>query len=117
MGADYEREKLGDAVAVLAASPSPIQKRLERAWMAMHPLKLQPLGDPERNAAFLSIHERLSADKSDGPTGHVPTTTARLSDDDASAIARDIAELYSSICHDRIYELENELRALSEKRR
>jgi len=40
-----------------------------------------------------------------------------VSDDNASAIARDIVELYSGICHDRIYKLEEELQAAKANRR
>lgn len=43
MSEDYEREKLGLAVDVLAASAAPIQKRLEYAWMAFHTLVAQAL--------------------------------------------------------------------------
>ena len=117
MSAAYEREKLGNAIRVLSASAEPIQKRLEYAWLAMHTLTMQPLVDPERNKALQSIHERLTADKSDSRAGHVATTTARLSDDDALAIARDIVDLYSGICHARIYKLEDELQAAKAARR
>jgi len=111
MDTAYEREKLGNAVSALAAGAESIQKRLEHAYMAMHTLAMKPLVNPERNKAFGSIHERLTADKSDSTAGYLATTTARLSDDDASAIARDIVELYNGVCHDRIYALEDELRA------
>jgi hypothetical protein len=117
MDSGYEREKLSLAVKILAVSAEPIQSRLEYAWVAMHTLTLEPLVDPERNKAFLSIHERLTADKSDSTAGHVRTTTARLSDDAASAIARDIVDLYYGICHDRIDRLEDELRATKTARR
>jgi|GEM_PF-3032472 len=117
MDTPHEREKLGNAVGALAASTEPIQKRLEHAWTAMHTLTLEPLVDPERNEACRSIYERLTADKSDIRAGYLLTTTARLSDDDASAIARDIVELYNGVCHDRIYKLEDELRAAKAARR
>jgi len=116
MSADYELEKLGNAVDALASSAKPIQKRLEYAWMAMHTLMLEPMATAERNEAFLSIMERLTADKSNSGSGYVATTTARLNDDEASAIAREIVALYSGVCHDRIYELEDELRALKAAR-
>lgn len=112
MSADYEREKLGNAVDALGSSAQPIQKRLEYPWLAMHTLEVHGMINPERKAAYDSICERLTADKSDEHAGHVPTTTSRLSDDEAEAIARDIVGLHSAICHDRIYELEDELRDL-----
>jgi len=113
----YEREKLGIAVGTLASSAEPIQKRLEYAGLTLTLLsETEPLVNPERNRAFRSIYERLTADKSVS-TGRVHATTARLSDDEASAIARDIVDLYSGICHDRIYELEDELQAAKAARR
>ena len=111
MGREYEREKLGAAVHALAASAQPIQKRLEYAWTAMHTLIHHGLSDPERQAAFSSINDRLTADKSNPEAGHMPTTCAGLTDDEASQIATDIVELEAMLSLDRIFELEERLRA------
>lgn len=112
MSESYEREKLGAAVDALATSAKPIQKRLEYAWIAMHTLVNHGLSNPERQRAFTAIHERLTADNSDPHAGHVPTTTARLSNDQATSIASAIVELDAMLNHDRIMALENEIHAL-----
>ena len=64
MSESYEREKLANAVSALVSS-GPIQKRLEYAWMAMHTLHNHGFTDPEREAEYRSIYDRLTADKSD----------------------------------------------------
>lgn len=112
MSESYEREKMGAAVGALACSADPIQKRLENAWMAMHTLRVHGFIDSEAAAEFEAIDELLTADKSDEKTGYVPTTCSRLSDDDASAIARRIVDLDSRLNYARIYALEDELRDL-----
>lgn len=109
MSADYEREKLGNAVDVLATSALPIQKRLEYAFTAMHTLRHHGLSGSERQEAFDSIYKQLTVDKSDEKAGHVPTTTARLSDNDASKLASEIVDLNSMLQLDRVWELEEEI--------
>jgi len=109
MSESYEREKLGAAVHALAASAAPIQKRLEYAWTAMHTMINHGFTDPERQAEFESINERLTADKSDSHAGYVATTCARLTDDEAAAIARDIVDLDAMLNMNRIFALEDEL--------
>ena len=111
MSESYEREKLAYAVSALASS-APIQKRLEHAWMAMHTLKNHGFTNPERQAEYESIYDRLTADKSDSHAGHVPTTTARLSDEEAEEIARDIVSLNAMLNWGRIWALEDEIREL-----
>lgn len=115
MSEDYEREKLANAVHALA-SAAPIQKRLEYAWTAMHTLKNHGFTNADRQAEYESIYERLTADKSDPHAGHVPTTCARLSDEQAEAIARDIVDLNTALNWNRVYALEDEIRDLKAKR-
>lgn len=112
MSETYEREKLGNAVRVLATSTAPIQKRLEHAWTAMHTLIAHGFVDKDRAAEFAEINARLTADKSDEDAGHVPTTCARLSDDEAREIADAIVDLDARLNQARIWQLENELAAL-----
>jgi hypothetical protein len=107
----YEREKLANAVSALV-SAAPIQKRLEWAWTAMHTLKNHGFTNADRQAEYESIYNRLTADKSNGHAGHVPTTTSRLSDADAEAIANDIVSLNTALNWNRVYELEDEIRDL-----
>jgi len=116
MSESYEREKLASAVSALA-SGAPIQKRLEYAWMAMHTLKNHGFTNPERQAEYESIYDRLTADKSDPQRGHVPTTTAQLSDEEAQEIARDIVDLNTSLNRNRIWALEDEIRQLKTERK
>lgn len=115
MSEDYEREKLGNAVDALAASAAPIQKRLEYAWTAMHTMISHGFTDPEREAEFADINARLTADKSDEHKGYVPTTCARLSDDEAVEIAQAIVDLNTRLHHNRIYALEDEIRDLKKR--
>jgi hypothetical protein len=112
MAESYEREKLGNAVNALATSAAPIQKRLEYAWLAMHTMINHGFTDPERQAEFAEINERLRPDKSDPHAGDVPTTCARLSEDEATKIAQAIVDLNTRLHHDRIYALEDEIRDL-----
>ena len=112
MSGSYEREKLGAAVYALAASAAPIQKRLEYAWMAMHTLKAHGLIDSERAVEYDEIYKSLTADKSDEQGGYVPTTCAKLSDDEAAQIATAIVDLNARLNSDRIYRLEDQLRDL-----
>ena len=105
MSAGYQREKLATAVGVLATSAEPIQKRLEYAFTAMHTLQSHPFEIAERQDAWDSIYSRMTADKSDGGKGYVPTTLGKLTDDQASAIASDIVELNEMIQVDYIDEL------------
>jgi hypothetical protein len=109
MSESYEREKLGNAVSALVSS-APIQKRLEHAWTAMHTLKNHGFTNPERQAEFERIYDRLTADTSDSRRGHVPTTTAGLSDEEAEEIAHKIVSLNTMLNWGRIWSLEDELR-------
>lgn len=111
MAESYEREKLSAAVNCLAASAAPIQKRIEYAWMAMHTLKNHGFTNQDRASDYEEIYERLTADKSDAQAGHVPTTCSRLSDDEAAEIAQMIVDLNSRLHMDRMYQLEDQLRA------
>lgn len=111
MSEDYEREKLANAVHALA-SAAPIQKRLEYAWTAMHTLKNHGFTDPDRQAEYESIYERLTADKSDAHAGHVPTTCAGLTDEAAEEIARDIVNLNTALNWNRVYALQDQIRDL-----
>src|ERR1700694_2752156 len=115
MSEDYEREKLANAVHALV-SAAPIQKRLEDAWAAMHTLKNHGFTNVDRQAEYENIYERLTADKSDPHAGHVPTTCARLSDEQAEVIARDIVDLNTALNWNRVYALEDEVRDLKAKR-
>lgn len=115
MSEDYEREKLGKAVDALAASAAPIQKRLQYAWEAMHTLIAHGFTDPERAAEFNVINNRLTSDKSDERAGYVPTTCAKLSDDDAVDIARSIVDLHERLNYNRIWQLEDEIDVLKRK--
>lgn len=112
MSLDYEYSKTGMAVSALAASAEPIQKRLYYAWDAMHTLIGHGIKDPERQAAYTSICDRLSSHPADGDEGTVMATTSRLSDEEAEGLAREIADLHTGLMHDRIYALEDELRDL-----
>ena len=111
MSESYEREKLANAVHALA-SAAPIQKRLEHAWLAMHTLKNHGFTNADRQAEYESIYDRLTADKSDSHEGHVPTTCAGLTDEEAEAIASDIVELNTALNWNRVYALEDEIRDL-----
>lgn len=112
MSEDYEREKLGNAVNALAASAAPIQKRLEYAWEAMHTLIVHRLTDPERQAEFNEINEKLTADKSNEHAGFVSTTCSNLSDDAAAQIAQAIVDLNARLNNSRIWALEDEVEKL-----
>lgn len=115
MSQDYEREKLGNAVDALAVSAAPIQKRLEYAWEAMHTLIGHGLSDPERQAEFDEINQKLTSDKSDGHKGYLVATCEGLSDDDAREIAQAIVDLNARIHTDRIWALEDKIEKLTGK--
>lgn len=78
----------------------------------MHTLIAHGFTDPERAAEFKEINEKLTADKSDEHRGHVPTTCANLSDDEAVEIAQSIVDLNARLNTNRIWQLEDEIEKL-----
>lgn len=107
MGLSYAREKLSNAVHELAVSPASIQTRLEHAFLSFSALSDRDFVGSQHLPAWQSIYRKLTADKSGSPDdGHVRTTTSRLSDEDASQLAREIVELSSMLDFDEVLEAE-----------
>jgi hypothetical protein len=111
MAADYERQKLGQGVHSLAVGTGSIQERVINAYVAMHTIFSHGMKKPERQERLDQIYEKLTAHEPDGDEGSVRATVSRMTNDEASELAGEIADLYSGICHDAIYELEDKLKA------
>lgn len=69
------------------------------AYMTFHPIRPEVdfKGHPDLQARYEAIMERLTADKSDEKHGYVPTTTERMSDEEAEEVARMLVDLESLV--------------------
>jgi hypothetical protein len=90
---DYVREKLAQAAQVLDAGTGPLHQRLFSAALATSTLQPRDFFDEAGRAAFGAIREMLTRHEPRGSEGRVNATLARLSDDEARAVAQRILEL------------------------
>ena len=84
MGIEYASEKMWAALGTLATSTEPLQERLMHAHLTFAPIRPdEDLPSDELKIAYKEIMDRLTADKSDREKGYVPTTTERMTDEEA----------------------------------
>jgi hypothetical protein len=95
-GISYAYEKLFSAVGGMASSPLSLQERLEAAYIGFHPIRPEEL-PAEVGNQYRKIMELLTADKSDAHRGYVPTTTARMTDDQARMVIQMLVTLLDQV--------------------
>jgi hypothetical protein len=92
---DHVRQRLAQANECLAASAAPIQARVAHAVLALVDLSAEEFSMERDRARFLAIIERFSAIESE-TEGSVWATAQTMSDDQTTAMAREITGLVSS---------------------
>lgn len=90
---EYIRERLARAVHALATADGPLPERLFSASLATTTLHPRDFADPEGRADFGAIREMLTRREALANEGRVRATLARMSDDEARAVAERIFEL------------------------
>lgn len=97
MAQEYVKYKLHEAVGALAASASPIQRRLFNAWLILHTSKPDDFDSAADGQSFTAVMNALTARDALADEGTAQATTSHLTDDEAEAIARQIVEL-DTVC-------------------
>lgn len=87
------RERLWQAVNVLATSARPLQERLGDACMSLVFLGEEDFEDSEGRARFTAILETSGALPASGDEGRIAATVLRMSDEQAVALAQQIVAL------------------------
>jgi hypothetical protein len=87
------RERLWQAVNVLATSPLPLRERVVQACMGLAFLRTDDFEDSEGRARFTAILETSGALPASGVEGTIEATVLRMSDDQAVALAQQIVAL------------------------
>jgi hypothetical protein len=87
-------EKFMVAVDVLAASPAPIQKRLEGAYKSFVDVESKDFDDAQMQATFEQIRSRLTKH---GQTDSIAASCRQMSDQEASEVADFIFSLFLRI--------------------
>lgn len=91
---EYVWEKTNSAVVSLASGAGPIQQRLVSAAHTLMLLKPEDFGTDDLRLQWSSIMESLTAlDALAGDEGSLEATVSRMSEDQATSIASDIATL------------------------
>jgi hypothetical protein len=90
---EYVREKLAQAVDALATGTGQLRERLFSAALATSTLQPRDFVDDESRAAFGAIREMLTRHEASADEGRVGATLARMSDDEARAVAKRMLEL------------------------
>lgn len=96
MTVEYADEKFGAAVETMATGIGTIQDRLLSAYMTFHPVSVENGDFPtdELKKEYHEIYEALTRVKDDPIKGHVPSTTEKMTDDEAADVARKIYSLH-----------------------
>lgn len=97
MAQDYVKYKLHEAVEALAASASPLQRRLFNAWMVLHTSKPDDFDNSADGQRFAAVMDALTAREASADEGTAEATTSHLTDEEAEAIAKQIVEL-DTVC-------------------
>jgi hypothetical protein len=93
MAQEYVKHKLHEAVEALAASASPIQRRLFNAGLILHTSNPEDFTHPGDGQRFAAIISALNAREASGDEGTLEATTSQLTDAEAERIAEQIVEL------------------------
>jgi hypothetical protein len=90
----YSWEKCYTAVIALASGAGGLRERLSNAWWHhLHLLGAHPIPWPDLREKFEKIGERLVPEISSAPED-----SAKMQEDDLRSIAREIVELYDTVC-------------------
>jgi hypothetical protein len=94
----YTREKLGEAVRELVTQPGRVQERLYHADLAFaHQIDPEYFPDEGLRRTFIGIKDDLRFDEPIGAEGRILGTLGKTNDEDASAIAYRIWNLYLDV--------------------
>jgi hypothetical protein len=97
----YALEKLIQAVDTLVAGAGRIQERLQAAGINLLPARPQDIPYDDLRHKLVGIKDDLSFEPSKAGEGSIAATMQITNDEDASAIARRILDLYSEL-NDRL---------------
>jgi len=93
----YAREKLWQAVEVLATLPGTVQERLAQATSHLFLIRPEDISDEGLQQALGKIRAELTSQPAQGSEGTVIATLATTSNADARQIARRILDLHSEL--------------------
>ena len=90
----FALEKLGEAVYDLATGTGPVQERLCEAFVYLHRIRPEDIPYPELRRVLVGIKDDLTSDMPKGKEVGLGATLLNMSNEDASAIAGRILDLY-----------------------
>ena len=90
---NYAAEKFWSAIGSLAGN-GPIKQRLESAFLHFHPIKPDDFANAETRKDYEDLMRRLTVVKDDAK-GHVPSTIAAMTEEQAE----NVTGLIVSLCH------------------
>jgi len=93
MAESAPRDRLALAVEALAVSAEPIQQRLADAGLHLITASPEEFSDLKRREQFVAVTEALTRTAPAGDEGALDATTARLRNDEAVELARQIVGL------------------------
>jgi hypothetical protein len=99
-GSAYIREKAAVAIHCLAVSDADLPTRLADAWISgLNRLRRDDMSDLDDDAveAYHRVRDRLGETAAEGRRLGALVAAQRLSDEDALATARDIAEFHAAV--------------------
>lgn len=93
----YANEKFQQAVYQLAVGAGPIKERVQFAYLYV--LRAWPFEGLSEELAgrALALHDALAKVDAEGDEGKLAATLARMSDDEAGNVAREIYDLASDV--------------------
>ena len=97
MSLDYALYQLMLAVETLAASPEPIQRRMEWAFLCLHTLVPDDFPEGELRGQFRAVQEAMTRVEGVGGEGSIAASAKAMSDSEASEIAKVIVALFAEI--------------------
>ena len=97
MSIGYAHEKLLVAVQSLATGTGRINERLRGAVLSFIPLIPDDFPEVELRRKFMGVVDDLTFQQAKGNEGNIAATLGITSEEDASAIARRIFELYGDV--------------------
>jgi hypothetical protein len=93
----YALEKLTQAVDELATGAGPLRKRLFEAETYLSRISPEQVPEGDLRRTLIGINDDLSFDEPTGNEGRINATLRGTDDEDATAIARRILELYCEL--------------------
>jgi hypothetical protein len=93
----YAFEKLSEAVHELVTGAGRVQERLRAAAIYLIRIRSEDIPDEELRRTFVGIKDDLTFDEPKGTEGRIAATLQKTNDEDASAIALRIFDLYRAL--------------------